>query len=404
MKFNFEFNYTIDIQDCKLNTVLAAYNEMKTDLLNIFTQKVIEEFANEYMTHRIKPFACEQCGNNENFIWKTRHGRLTKIITILQPVFLRQLQVECKECGHKFYITRSLLGLEKRKRMSKDTIKRFGLIGALTTYRVAEKIIKMFGIAIDKMTIWRSVQKIGSEIEFNIDPDEEGRGEADGTGIPIRGIKKRGQEMKVFVQHKKGGGVRVAGLSIGKYDGGWDKLFAPLIENVKKFPKFLLVTDGDTSILKSIADKVDIIFQRCLWHIPHQMKYYLWKDKIKRKSGHWYHILGELLSICNIKSIQDENRDEIIEKIICSKEKQLEKIIEYCESNSMKSSASYLKNAKPDLFSGIRNKLNGKTTSHAERVMRTINYRINAGQWSPAGALNLNKIRLAYYYNGFDVE
>jgi len=189
MKLNFEFNYTIDIQDCKLNTVLAAFNEMKTELLNILTQKIIEEFANDYMAQRIKPFVCEQCGNNENFIWKTRHGRLTKIITILQPVFLRQLQVECKKCGHKFYITRSLLGLEKRKRMLKDTIKRIGLMGALTTYRVAEKIIKMFGIAIDKMTIWRSLQKTGSEIEFNIDPYEEGCGEADGTGIPIRGIR-----------------------------------------------------------------------------------------------------------------------------------------------------------------------------------------------------------------------
>jgi len=404
MKLNFEFNYNIDIQDCKLNTVLAAFNEMKTDLLNIFMQKIIEEFANKYMTQRTKPFSCDQCTNNESFIWKTRHGKLTKIITILQPVFLRQFQVECKECGHKFYITRSLLGLEKRTRVSKDTIKKFGLIGALTTYRVAEKIIKMFGIAIDKMTIWRSVQKTGSEIEFDIDPDEEGRGEADGTGIPIRGIKKRGQEMKVFVQHKKGGGVRIAGLSIGKYDGGWDKLFTPLIENIKMFPKFLLVTDGDTSIFKSITDKVDIIFQRCLWHIPHQMKYYLWQDKVKRKSDNWCYILAELLSICNIKSIQDEDRNKIIEKIIRSKEKQLEKLIAYCESNSMKSCTSYLKNAKPDLFSGIRNKLKGKTTSHAERVMRTINYRINAGQWSPAGALNLNKIRLAYYYNGFDVE
>jgi len=404
MKFKFEYNYTIDIQDCKLNTVLAVFNEIKTDLLNMFTQKIIEEFANTYMSRSIKPFTCERCKNNERFIWKTRHGKLTKIITILQPVLLRQLQVECKECGHKFYITRSLLGLEKRKRVSKETIKKFALIGALTTFRVAEKITKMFGIAIDKMTIWRSVQKTGRDIEFNIDPHEEGRGEADGTGIPIRGIKKRGQEMKVFVQHKQGGGVRIAGLSIGKYDGGWDKLFSPLLENMKKFSKFLLITDGDTSIFKSIAGKVDVILQRCLWHIPHQMKYYLWQDKVKRKNDHWCYILAEVLSICNIKSIQDEDRDEVIEKIIQSKEKQLEKLIGYCEDNLMKSCTSYLKNAKPDLFSGIRNKLKGKTTSHAERVMRTINYRINAGQWSPAGALNLNKIRLAYYYNGFDVE
>lgn len=31
--------------------------------------------------------------------------------------------------------------------------------------------------------------------------------------------------LKVFVQYKNGGGVRVAGLDIGNYNGSWDKLF-----------------------------------------------------------------------------------------------------------------------------------------------------------------------------------
>lgn len=404
MKFNIEFNYTIDIQDCKLNSVLTSFKKVQVAFLNLYIQKTLEQFANSYMNQKTKPFFCEKCNNSENFIWKTRHGKQTKIITILQTVFLRQLQVECKECGHKFYITRFLLGLEKRKRIPEETIKKFGLVGALTTFRVAEKITKMFGVAIDKMTIWRSVQKTGKEIEFGIDVNEEGRGEADGTGIPINGIKKRGQEMKVFVQHKKGGGVRIAGLSIGKYDRGWDKLFNPLLDTIKKFEKFILVTDGDTSILKSIQDKVDIIFQRCLWHIPHQMKYYLWQDKVKRKSDPWLYVLAQIYTVCNIKSIYDEDREEVIEKMIQLKEKQLEELIDYCESNMMKGCTSYLRNAKLDLFTGVRNKLLSKTTSRVERVMRTINYRINAGKWSPAGALNLNKIRLAYYYNGFDIE
>jgi hypothetical protein len=403
MKFTIVFNYNIDIRDCKLNTVLTGFNEMKTVLLNMFMQEIIEQFANYYMAQEKKPFVCDKCNNDKNFIWKTRHGKQTKIITVLQAVLLRQLQVGCKECGHKFYVTRFLLGLEKRKRVSKETIMKFGLLGALTTYRVCEKITKLFGIAIDKMTIWRSVQETGKDIEFNVDPEEDAHGEADGTGIPIRGIKQRGQEMKVFVQHKKCGGVRIAGLSIGKYDGGWDKLFEPLIVNLKKFSKFLLVTDGDTSIFKSIAGKVDIVLQRCLWHIPHQLKYYLWQDKVKRKSDEWCYILGEILSICSIKSIQDEDKTEVIEKIILSKEKQLDELIKYSENKKMKSCISYLRNAKHDMFSGISNKLHGKTTSHAERVMRTINYRINAGQWSPQGALNVNKVRLAYYYNSYDV-
>lgn len=404
MNFNIAYNFNIDIEDCKLNTVITEFNKMKENLLNLFMQEIIVKFADYYMTQDEKPFACDKCNNCKDFIWKTRHGKQTKIITILQVVFLRQLQIECKKCGHKFYITRFLLGLEKRKRISKETIMKFGLLGALTTFRVSEKITKLFGIAIDKMTIWRSVQKTGKDIEFNIDPDEEGRAEADGTGIPIKGIKKRGQEMKVIVQHKKSGGVRIAGLSIGKYDEGWDKLFSPLLENIKKFSKFLLITDGDTSIFKSLSGKVDVLLQRCLWHIPHQLKYYLWKDKAKRKSEEWLYVLGEILSICTIKSIQVDDREEVIEKITKSKEKQIDELITYCHNKNWNSCVTYLRNAKPDMFTGIKNRLKGKTTSHAERVMRTINYRINVGKWTPEGALNVNKIRLAYYYNGFDVE
>jgi hypothetical protein len=36
------------------------------------------------------------------------------------------------------------------------------------------------------------------------------------------------------------------------------------------------------------------------------------------------------------------------------------------------------------------------------RVMRTVNMRTKMGKWSANGALNAIKVRLAYYYNGFD--
>jgi hypothetical protein len=60
----------------------------------------------------------------------------------------------------------------------------------------------MFGWTIDQMTIWRAVQETAKKITFNLDPHELAHGEADGTGIPIQGIKKQGKELKVFVQRK----------------------------------------------------------------------------------------------------------------------------------------------------------------------------------------------------------
>ena len=78
--------------------------------------------------------------------------------TIFQWVKLEQLQVQCKGCGHKFYITRKLLGIEPMKRIPAEVYRKLGLVGSLTTYRVAQKIVNMFGWTVDKMTIWKSVQ------------------------------------------------------------------------------------------------------------------------------------------------------------------------------------------------------------------------------------------------------
>lgn len=396
----FECQFKVDLKDCRLGTILSAFCKLLPQILTDFIQKVLIGFGGYIMDLKKKPFSCERCNNDEGFIWKTRHGKGTKILTIFQWVVLSQLQVQCKVCGHKFYITRKLLGIEPMKRIPKDTYRRLGLLGALTTYRAAEKIVRIFGWAIDKMTVWRSVQKIAREIGFQLDPEEIAGGEADGTGIPIKGIKKRGEELKVFVQYKKGGGVRVAGVDIGGYNGGWYRVFKDSLEVFKRFGRFLLITDGDTSILDSLKGKVRIIFQRCLWHIPHQLKYVLWKDRVKHKSREWLYILSEVLEICAIRPLV--MCEETIKAMVDSRRKRLDKIIGHCKVMGYRSTLKYLEDARGEIFTAINNRLHGKTVSRVERVFRTVNMRINVGKWSRAGGLNVTKVRLAYYYNGFD--
>lgn len=402
MQIQFACNTDIDIKSPTLNEISKSLSKILKDIVPEFFRQVLLKFANHYMENNSMPVGCPKCGEKHNFIWKTHKGKPTSLLSVFGWLQLFQLQIQCKGCGHKIYITRKLLEIKARTRIPLDTIRKLGLVGALTTYRVAKKIVSLFGVKLDKMTIWRSVQKLSKEIEFDLDPNECAQGEGDGTGIPIRGIKQRGQEMKVFVQLKKKGGVRIAGLSIGKYDGNWDKLFKPLIPVLKTFNKFLLITDGDTSILKGLKGKVDILFQRCLWHIPHQFKWYLWKDGVKSKSEKWKIALSQLFDIVNTKSIQHDK--ECIDNIILLKQKHLDKLVCFCQENKWKHCKSYLENAKPDMFTSLSNRLNGKTTSHVERVMRTINMRINVGKWSTKGALNAVKIRLAYYYNDFDVK
>lgn len=397
----YDCQFEVRIKDYGLNTILAAFAELLGELLRDFIQKVLIGFAEQAMAQKEKPFACGQCGNNEEFRWKTRHGKATQIHAFYRWVELQQLQVQCKRCGRKMNITRKLLGMEPKQRIAAAITRKLGLLGSLTTYRVAEKVGVMFGWAVDKMTIWKAVQKTASEIEFKLDGRELPQGEADGTGIGIKGIAKRGKELKVFVQYKKGGGVRIAGLDIGNYNGSWENLFKGSIGVFKKFRrKFLLITDGDSSILEALKDKVAIIVQRCLWHIPYQAKHVLWQDKVKRKSEEWLYVMSELMEICAIRSLVD--CPVTIKAMIESKRKRLDQIIEHCRRKGYAHTLTYLQNARPDLFTAIEKKLNGKTTSKVERVMRTVNMRANVGKWSEAGALNVIKIRLAYYYNAFD--
>ena len=351
------------------------------------------------MSQTMLPFACERCGKKSSFTWKTKHAKDTRISTIFGEIILGQMQVKCKSCGKKMYITRKLLNIASRKLMSEGRRKILALLGSLTSFRVSEKILKMMGVKINKMSVWRCTQEVGKNIEFDLDVNERAQGEADGTGVAINGIKKRGKELKVFVQEKVGGGVRIAGLSIGKYEGEWDKLFKPLKSSLKVFENFLLVTDGDSNILKGIKG-VKILFQRCLWHLPYQMKYYLWKDGVTRKTQEWYNLLGEVFDITAIRYGVDDEQE--IEAIIKSKSDRLESLISYCMQKGYLNCGSYLENARGDMFTAFRHRLKGKTTSKVERVMKTINMRIKMGKWSSNGALNAIKVKLAHYYNGFD--
>ena len=401
MKIDFVFNFSIDLPDCSIDTIIAAFKKVLPMFLAEFVKVILNEFANVYMSMSVKPFCCDVCGNNTNFIWKTKNAKPATIVTIFGEIILGQMQIQCKECGHKMFLTRLLLEVIRYQKMSEKTRKILALIGSLTTFRVSEKILGMFNIRLDKITVWRCVQKVGAKIIFDLDPAEAPKGQADGTGIPIQGIKKRGKELKVFIQEKTAGGIRIAGLAVGNYEGGWNKLFDPILSTLKRFPSFLLITDGDTSILKGIKS-LNIIFQRCLWHIPHQMKYYLWKDGVGRKSKEWLYVIGRLLDITAIRSlIYDEDE---IEAVIKEKTNRLKELIEFCREAGWNNCATYLQNAMPDMFTAFKNKLNGKTTSKVERVMRTVNMRIKFGKWSMNGALNAMKIRLAHYYNGFDIE
>jgi len=303
----------------------------------------------------------------------------------------------------KIYITRLLLGIEKYKLIPEYTKKIIALLAAMSPYRAVKKSFSLLtGVKISLASISKSVIDIGKKIKFKIDKECSNIFESDGTGIPIINSSKRGKEIKILVQRRKDGKLKVAGINIGEYKKGWKRLFTPLKKVVNHFNHIFLITDGDYSILDNVKENVKIIVQRCLWHIPHEVKYTLWKDKVKRVNFRWKYVLARIIEICNIKGLRREV-EEVRKEIIKKKEESLDELIRYCEENGMEHTVIYLNNARRDIFRGIKEGLLNGTVSLLERMMRTINQRIDIGKWSNDVGLSICKIRAAYYYNGFDI-
>lgn len=390
-------NKIIEVKSSNLKDILLSFKILMVSVFEDFVKQVLLKFAEEYM----KNGNLQEILNCNKITWKSKNGfKTTQILTIFGKINIPQIQVVAD--GKRIFITRLLLGLEKRKRIPQITIEQLGLIGALSPYRVTQKIVNMFsGVKLSLMTILRSVRKLGKIIKFDVDEKQSNVFDADGTGLPILNSGKRGKELKILAQRKKSGGIQVSGMIIGGYNKGWDKLFKPLKEKLKVFKEILLTTDGDDCILKGIKG-IKVILQRCLFHIPHQAKYTLWQDKIERKTKPWIHILTKLIDICSVRKIKED--ESIAEETIKIKKNELKELIDYCKDNKATKTAEYLENASTDMFSGIEKKVYGLTTSLLERMMRTINQRINVGQWSEASALSVCKIRGAYYYNGFNIE
>ncbi len=165
----------------------------------------------------------------------------------------------------------------------------------------------------------------------------------------------------------------------------------------------ILVADGEIALNKGLQ-KLAHHQQRCLWHIPHDLKPLMkYQDEANEKDIKY--ALDQVHSIFQIEipekdfeSVEITELVEINEKIR-SCELQMKLLSDYLKQKGYSKASTYVANAKDNLFTYLRywmktGIVTPKVTSKLERLMREINRRIKkfAFNWSEKGCAKMTRI------------
>jgi hypothetical protein len=388
MRVKMNFNIDEEITNCNLQYLTILFIKIANKYFQEFISQAMILCYNQYLSdgQLLHLLNCEKIQR------KSTTGTI-KIKTLLGKIELPNIQIRVWNARdmkfRQLNISRILLGVERYAQIPGFMKKLLGMVGSLTSFRVGHKICcSLSNLNISMMSLWRSVGYLSKNTKIKPCKDAKNEAEADGTGIPTRNSGKRGSELKVVFRRTKLGKLYLSGISIGKYKDieNWKAAFKTVFWDLKEI---ILASDCDGSLIKAAKIiKGNIIIQRDLWHVFHQLKYYLWQDKATKAQRN--NLIKLVYRILMLKTeFTSKKRLDIIGTII-----------QTLRNNNFTHTATYLSTATEGFFTYEKYSNSNKYTSKTERSMRTINSRINIGKWSDEGALNVCKNRLLYYYNG----
>ncbi len=71
VEINFEFSIVVRMRECSFSGIMKAFYKILPEILTDFIMKILFGYAEYVMNQKEKPFGCEKCGNNGEFIRKT---------------------------------------------------------------------------------------------------------------------------------------------------------------------------------------------------------------------------------------------------------------------------------------------------------------------------------------------
>lgn len=369
-------------------------SEVRAEVLKLVGEKVLgfqEEqfrawFGNPWYREKDARgvICCPRCAESLGFERRGRRERcfLTRYGRVESALF----QVTCKGCSCTFSPFVGFFS-KKGKRYSRDLVENLVLSALTVSYHeTSRRAERGTGIKAAAITVWRQLKEAYQKYERREKKASSSRGGlliADSTGVKT-GKTKRGSPLNLAI---KVTGREVKGkrpvlkkelvtLSVGK----WRE------DEMRGVQADLGITDGEPKLKGVMArTQPDLPSQRCLFHATRDLYWALYRDWAEGERAYWEErLVGELWKP-SAKGTAGVGR-----------------LIAELDSRGLSSTATYLKNAKEELFTVTWLKEQG-----IAREFREINRRTEVGaRWTDEGVervarlleeVRLNGTRLEFY-------
>ncbi len=331
--------------------------------------KLKEDLGPRYGRSRvIASFSCPVCSG-----WYfTRKGKRFRVYkSALGRSRIPILQVQCMACGRRFCPYKDSIGLIFTERISQALKQRQLELTCHISYKKAKRFIQScLGISPSPMIIRKEIDRQAAMIR-NKHVSASGEVVYDDSTKVKAGSKERGVSIHLAV-------TATLGKMIGKRRTMRKRLLFLKTGNARHIKKSLkslgakgIVHDGDMD-LSGCAPFI----QRCLWHLVHQLKHFLWLDGMPHQEKEPY--VKELISILfgsRTTQIMKERYLGFLEKL---------------RTSYLTNSFGHLMHAQNEIATSRENGFDYHTTAPVEREMREINRRADVGvRWSVPGIENL---------------
>lgn len=424
-------NFALNLQTCLTGNSFSL-DELILETQNLFETEGIPGFLrvlialiDNMVVNSVKNSLQIDCCDFPKLI---RNGkRSKKLYTGLGNLDFEWTSMRCKNCHRSHNPLKDFLGIDKYQKLTSEFEKICMETVAKESFRKSAQTLQMHRTTeFNHRTLHRWFIQTESD-EIKVTHSDLNVLLADGTGY-----KKFVSKNKVAHKNKLNEKLGLKPIEISKRGevkivmgintdneivplGAWTshawKVIGHMIykannQNKKLVPRKvanILVADGEVGLNLGLK-KLTHHQQRCLWHIPYDLKP-LMKYQDKAGEEEIKYTLGQVHSIFQLeipqkdfKEVQSEELVELNEKIKGC-EVQMKILSDYLEHKGYSQASTYVSNCRLNLFTYLRfwmktGIVTPKVTSKLERLMREINRRIKkfAFNWSEKGCAKITRI------------